>query len=67
MGSAIGNISGVSNPASYLRSYANVGTNAYSPGTVSYLAVDTNGSISISTSQTGSNMAIYFSLTYVAD
>lgn len=62
----IGKISGVSNPASYLRLYANVGWNAYSPGTVSYLTVDTDGSIGITTSETGSNKAVYFSLTYIA-
>ena len=51
-------------PAASVRTYCNVGANAYSVGTLSYLVMSTDGKLYITTSNTGSNKVAYFSFSY---
>ena len=61
----IGNISASGwYPVGAIRTVCSVGANAYSMGTVSYLAMTTSGGLYVTTSNTGSGKAVYFSFSY---
>jgi len=64
----LGKISGVSLPPTTIRTIGGVAGAAYQhPNDVAYIGVnDTNGDVTVLTSQGGSN-AVYFNLTYIVD
>ena len=61
----IGTISGGLLPASPVRGLCSVGSNAYTVGTLSYVAIGATGNVVITTSNGGSGKAVYFNLTYI--
>ena len=61
----IGIIGNVSLPANAVRTVGSVGANAYSMGAPSYIVIGTDGKLSVRTSATGSNMAIFFNATWI--
>lgn len=62
----IGTISGVSAPATTVRTLCGVAANAYDhPQDVAYLAIYTTGEIYVASTQTGTK-AVYFAVTYIA-
>ena len=63
----IGTLSDVSLPPTQLRFVCMVGANAYSQGTAAYGFIGTNGEFGVSTTNTGSNKAVLFNVTYTAD
>lgn len=62
----IGTIRDVPAPSTAVRTYCNVGDNAYSIGAVSYLYIGTDG-IVIKTSSAGSGKAVYLNAVWVVD
>ena len=63
----IADISGVSLPSDVVRTFCNVGSNAYSVGTVSYISLGTSGGLYVNSSNGGTGKAIYFDICYVAN
>lgn len=63
----IADISGVSLPPDGVRAFCNVGANAYSVGTLSYITLNTSGELYVTSSNGGTGKAIYFDLCYVAN
>jgi len=64
----LGTLSNVSNPPIDIRTLGTIANAAYDNGDNVYLVVGTDGSISIKTrSSVGSSLAIYFSVTYIAN
>lgn len=61
----IGAIGNVSLPANAVRVVGSVGANAYSMGTPSYFVIGTDGNLSVSTSATGSDRAVFFNATWI--
>jgi hypothetical protein len=62
----IGTISGVSAPATTVRTLCGVAANAYDhPQDVAYLSIYTTGEIYVASTQTGTK-AVYFAVTYIA-
>lgn len=51
-------------PQSTIRGLCAIGANAYSVGSLGYVALDTSGSLYVSSSSAQSNRAVYFSLAY---
>ena len=61
----IGEISNVTMPPEVIRTYCNVGGNAYQVGTLSYIGLGTNGEIGVTSSNGGSGKAIFFEMAYI--
>lgn len=61
----IGAIGNVSLPTNGVRVVGSVGANAYSMGTPSYFVIGTDGNLSVSTSATGSDRAVFFNATWI--
>lgn len=51
-------------PQSTIRALCAIGANAYSVGTLGYVALDTNGKLYVSSSSAQSNRSVYFSIAY---
>lgn len=61
----LGTISGVSSPADVVRVIGNIGSNAYSLGTQVYVAINTNGQLTVTSSSTGSGKNLFFNAVWV--
>ena len=60
----IGTIGGVSFPSAAVRLVGSVGANAYSGGTLSYVAISASGNVVLKSSNGGSNKAVMFNAIY---
>lgn len=63
----IADITGISYPPDVVRAFCNVGANAYSVGTLSYISLSTSGELTVTSSNGGTGKAIYFDICYVAN
>lgn len=62
----IGSISGVPLPTTAVRTVCSVGGNAYSMGTSSYVYVNEQGAVGVTSSNGGSGKSIYFTAAWIS-